>query len=104
MQALIIPPVSDHSGYLDYSDLIASISVWFDALSYIDPDSNWGWNHPVLLEWLQRHGCKSKFDLTLNHYATIDRSLERAYWRIYDVYRSDCAAARSKNLFDSESA
>jgi hypothetical protein len=95
--ALLIPPLPEVKGAIvfDYSDAIAKVSVWFEALSYLDPAGNWGWEHPTLKQWLDRHNFRGKYDLSLVAYQIVDRSLEKAYWRLYAGLLEQSKSVRS---------
>lgn len=67
------------SPILDYSDLLAEISVNFRLLNHFEPDAHWGWHHPVLVEWMAKYGFESPHALTWDALTIVNAGLKRKY-------------------------
>jgi len=72
---------------MDRLDLIAKVQVYFRVLEYLQPDQPWGWEHPMLVDWMNRYGIQSKWHMEEEHLQVLVSSLEKTYGQCLKAYQ-----------------
>lgn len=63
----------------DLSDLLVEIQVYFKILRFHLPEQDWGWNHPVLRQWMDDRGLKNPYWLDEKALKILLKSLKRKH-------------------------
>jgi hypothetical protein len=62
----------------DLSEDLAVIQVCFRVLVFLQPDQQWGWNHPVLEAWMKERNILSPACLSSEQLRAVSSSLKKA--------------------------